>query len=304
MVRLQTLDLRIGVRVPASQPNRNRMKARHLVVSVAMLSVAAWGQPQTPAAEAERAVRARVTEFLQYHVDANFRKAYDMVAEDTKEDYFASGKVQIRGFKIEDVKFTDNFTKATVTGTISKTFNVAGTDLPVTVPSTTTWKIENNKWVWYNDTTSAPVTPMGLATAVPASTLPPRTADNVGDGIPKNLDDKAISAAAQSILQQVSVDKKEITLAADKTSEERVIFHNAMTGSVQLELTVPDFPGFSARLEQTVVRAGGDVPVVFRYVPGDAPASRRDPISVQLAVQPLNQVFVIRVSFAAPAPLR
>ena len=73
---------------------------------------------------------------------------------------------------------------------------------------------------------------------------------------------------------------------------------------MQLELTAPDFPGFSARLEQTVVRAGGDVPVVFRYVPGDSPAGRTDPISVQLAVQPLNQVFVIRVSFAAPAPLR
>ena len=122
-----------------------------------MLPVAGLSQQQTPSAEADRAVRARVTEFLQYHVEANFRKAYDMVAEDTKDDYFASGKVQIKGFKIEDVKFTDNFTKATVTGTISKTFNVAGTDVPVTVPSTTTWKIENNKWVWYNDVKSGKV---------------------------------------------------------------------------------------------------------------------------------------------------
>jgi hypothetical protein len=302
MVRLQTLDLRIGVRVPASQPNRNRMRIRHLILFVVMLPAAALGQ-QTPAAEADRAVRARVTEFLQYHVDANFRKAYDMVAEDTKDDYFASGKVQIKGFKIEDVKFADNFTKATVTGTISKTFNVAGTDVPVTVPSTTTWKIENNKWVWYNDTKSAPATPMGLASASPAGAAPPRGADNGGDALPKNFDDKTISAAAQSILQQVGVDKKEVTLAADRASEEKVIFHNGMTGSVQLELTVPEIPGFSARLEQTVVRAAGDVPVVFRYAPGD-PATRRDPISVQLTVQPLNQVFVIRVNFAAPAPLR
>ena len=303
MVRLQTLDLRIGVRVPASQPNRNRMRIKFPILFVVMLAAAAWGQQQTLAEEADRAVRARVTEFLQYHVDGNFRKAYDMFAEDTKDDYFASGKVQIKGFKIEDVRFTDNFTKATVTGTISKTFNVAGTDLPVTVPSTTTWKIENNKWVWYNDTKSAPATPMGLASAVPAGAAPPSSAGNGVDGLPKNFDDKTISAAAQSILQQVGVDKKEITLAADKASEERVIFHNGMTGSVQLELTVPEIPGFSARLEQTVVRAGGDVPVVFRYVPGD-PAGRRDPIGVQLTVEPLNQVFVIRVNFAAPAPLR
>ena len=83
-----------------------------------MLPLIALGQQQTPPAEAEQALRARVTEFLQYHVDGNFRKAYDMVAEDTKDDYFNSGKVQLKGFKIDDVKFTDDFTKATVTATI------------------------------------------------------------------------------------------------------------------------------------------------------------------------------------------
>src|SRR5438876_4886979 len=149
-------------------------------------------------AEAEQALRARVTEFLQYHVDGNFRKAYDMVAEDTKDDYFASGKVQIRGFTVDDTKFTDNFTKATVTGTIAKTFNVAGTDLPVTVPSITTWKIENNKWVWYNDVKVAP-TPLGLASVVSAGAALPRSADNAVDAPPKTIDDKTIAAAAQSI---------------------------------------------------------------------------------------------------------
>ena len=116
-------------------------------------------------------------------------------------------------------------------------------------------------------------------------------------------DDKTVAAAAQSILQQVSVDKKVITLAADKPSEEKVVFHNGMTGSVQLELTAPEIPGFSVKLEQAIVRAAGDVPVVFRYEPGD-PAGRRDPINVRLTVQPLNQVFVIRVNFAAPGPLK
>ncbi|HSP66803.1 MAG TPA: hypothetical protein VLN48_03680, partial [Bryobacteraceae bacterium] len=64
--------------------------------------------------EAEQALRARVTEFLQYHVDGNFRKAYDMVAADTQDDYFNTGKVQIKGFTIDDVQFSENFTKATI----------------------------------------------------------------------------------------------------------------------------------------------------------------------------------------------
>ena len=267
-----------------------------------MLPLIALGQQRTAPPEVDQALRARVTEFLQYHVDGNFRKAYDMVAEDTKDQYFASGKVQIKGFKINDVKFDDTFTKATVTGTISKTFSVAGNDLPVTVPSTTTWKIENNKWVWYSEVKAAPATPMGLASASPVGAAPPSTQTG-GDALPQKFDDKTIAAAAQSILQEVSVDKKVITLAADKPSEERVVFHNGMTGSVQLELTVPEIPGFSAKLEQPIVRAAADVPVVFRYEPG-GPAGRRDPISVRLTVQPLNQIFLIRVNFSAPGPLK
>jgi hypothetical protein len=105
-----------------------------LVLLPLMLLAQAAGQQ-----EAEKALRARVTEFLQYHVDGNFRKAYDMVATDTQEDYFNTGKVQIKGFTIDDVQFSDNFTKASIRTTISRTMNVAGQDFPVLMPSITTW---------------------------------------------------------------------------------------------------------------------------------------------------------------------
>jgi hypothetical protein len=189
-----------------------------------------------------------------------------------------------------------------VTGTVSKTFNVAGQDMPVTAPSTTTWKLENGKWVWYKDAKDTWITPAGPSLAIASPTTPPQNADDAA-GLPNKLDEKTIAAAAQSILQGLRVDKKAITLSADKPSEEKVVFHNGMTGSVQLELTVPEIPGFSAKLEQPIVRAAGDVPVVFRYEPGD-PGGRKDPINVRLTVQPVNQVFVIRVSFATSAPLK
>ena len=227
-----------------------------------------------------------------------------MVADDTKDEYFNSGKAQLLGFKIDDIKFTDNFTKATVTATMSKTVNVAGTDIPVTMPSTITWKIENSKWVWYTD--AKPGTPPGRRrgwhSPHKAPSVPPRAATTL-PALPKDFNDQTIAAAARSILQQVGVDKKEITLAADKASEEKVVFHNGMPGSVQAGAELlRKFPGFSAKLEQSIVRAGGDVPVVFRYEPGAAIRKRRDPINVQLLVQPLNQLFVIQVNFAAASP--
>ena len=251
-------------------------------------------------AEAEKALRARVTEFLQYHVDGNFRKAYDMVAADTQDDYFNTGKVQIKGFTIDDVQFSDNFTKATIRTTISRTMTVTGQEFPVLMPSTITWKVENNKWVWYKvpTTSETPFGPGALPSAL--GIAPTTTADPV---LPKDFNDKTIADAARSILQQVSVDKNEVTLESDKVSEARVVLHNGMPGSVQAAVSSPQIPGLTAKLEQSIVRAAGDVALVLRYEPGGQRAPR-DPVNVQLTVQPLDQVFTIRVNFGSPTPLR
>lgn len=267
-----------------------------LIFAAVLLPVMLLAQASAPP-EVDRAVRARVNEFLQYHVDGNFRKAYDMVAADTQDDYFNSGKVQIKGFTIDDVQFTENFTKAAVRTTISRNMNVAGQDFPVLMPSTTTWKIENNKWVWYKVPTTSD-TPFGPS-ALPSATgvVPTATAD---PALPKDFSDKTIADAARSILQQVSVDKNEVTLATDKASEARVVLHNGMSGSIQVELSAPQIPGFTAKLDQSIVRATGNVALVLRYEPGDR-SERRDPASVQLLVQPLDQVFAIRVNFAPSA---
>ena len=266
-----------------------------LVLLPLMLLAQAAGQQ-----EAEKALRARVTEFLQYHVDGNFRKAYDMVATDTQEDYFNTGKVQIKGFTIDDVQFSDNFTKASIRTTISRNMNVAGQDFPVLMPSTITWKIENNKWVWYKvpTTNDTPFGPGALPSALGGA---PATAAD--PALPKDFNDKTIADAARSILQQVSVDKNEVTLESDKISEAKVVLHNGMPGSVQAQVSTPQIPGLTATLEQSIVRAAGNVTLVLRYEPGGQRAPR-DPANVQLTIQPLDQVFTIRVNFASPTPLR
>ena len=252
-------------------------------------------------AEAEQALRARVTEFLQYHVDGNFRKAYDMVATDTQEDYFNTGKIQIKGFTIDDVQFSDNFTKASIRTTISRNMNVAGQDFPVLMPSITTWKIENNKWVWYKVASKTPDTPFGPGALPSALGVAPTAAAD--PALPKDFNDKTIADAARSILQPVSVDKNEVTLASDKVSEAKVVLHNGMTGSVQAEVSAPQIPGLTAKLEQSIVRAAGNVTLLLRYEPGGQRAPSA-PANVQLTVQPLDQVFVIRVNFASPTPLK
>jgi hypothetical protein len=269
------------------------------VLAILLAPFALAQAPSTPAPpEVDKALRARVTEFLQYHFDGNFRKAYDMVAEDTRDAYFTMGKVQIRGFKIGDVSYSDNFTKAEIKTTMDRTVTVAGVEMPVSMPSTLTWKVENGKWVWYKVPEVGMAGPFGLISGLNSSpAVAPAGPATTVTTLPKDFDGQTMAAAARNILQQVTVDKKEVTLVTDKASEERVVFHNGMSGAVQLELSAPDIPGFTAKIEQRMVKGNSDAVLLLRYEP-TAGNQRRYPATVGLTVQPTNQTFVIQVAFS------
>src|SRR5579872_6889230 len=97
--------------------------------ALALLPVVALAQ--TPPPEVDQALRARVTEFLQYHVDGKFTKAFEYVADDTKEYYFNSQKVQFISFHLDDVKYSDHFTKAEVHAMVEHNWTFQGQKLPV-----------------------------------------------------------------------------------------------------------------------------------------------------------------------------
>src|SRR5215469_6737098 len=91
-----------------------RMVARSLLFLLPMLALA-QDQPASatppPPPEVDQALRARVTEFFQDFVDAKFFPAMELVADDTKEEYFAAGKTPLKAYKIHDIHYSDNFTK-------------------------------------------------------------------------------------------------------------------------------------------------------------------------------------------------
>src|SRR5258706_8270520 len=100
-VSLRPLEPRIGVRIPASQPQFSfMMRFGTLLLSITPLFLYAQ-EPKpasrpaaTPPGATDQALRERETTFLQYQVDGAFRKAYDLVAEDSKDFYFAIEKTK------------------------------------------------------------------------------------------------------------------------------------------------------------------------------------------------------------------
>ena len=266
-----------------------------------LLPIALFAQTAPPA-EVDQALRARVTEFFQDFVDAKFLPAMDLVASDTKEEYFAAGKTPLKSFQIQDVKYSADFTKAAVKMMVKRLWTIQAQEILVDVDMPTTWKIENGKWVWYHELApDAWVTPMGPSNV----DLITRKSDGTIGGIPQKLTQEAVDAAAKKILQQTGVDKPEITLAADKPSSERIVFHNGAPGSIHLDLYPPPLPGFSAKLEKADLNFGEDAVLNVSYQPpaqataGETP-SVPGPTAVFLVVVPFDKDFRIGVTFSRP----
>ena len=248
---------------------------------------------QAPLPEVDEALRARVTEFYQAHVDGNFRKAFDLVAEESKDTYFGANKTQFKSFTINKIEYSDNFTKAVVTLTVQRTMTVQLQQVAIPTTGPTNWKIENGKWVWYSDPGKNLGTPMGPSDANVIKPNPDGTIT-----VPKKLTPDMVAAAAQRILQQPQsgVSRSEVTLAADKASSEEVVFHNAVQGSVQVRLDMsPEVAGLHAELDKSSVNAGENAVVKLSYAPGEKPPA--SPVTLRLVVAPFSQVFTVTVRF-------
>ena len=245
--------------------------------------------PKVPE-KVDKALRARVNEFFQYHVDGTFKNALPLVADETQDEYFNSGKTKLKSFKVDDIKYSDKFDKATVTLTISRDWEIRMQNNTVTLPMVTTWKIEHGKWVWYHNKQGEWLTPMG----------PSAITKNV-DGtlrLPKINQDTA-AAEATRILNSTGADKLDVRFEAGKPGTDKVVFRNGAQGEVQLEVTpMEPVPGLTYKFDKLNVGAQQSATLTFQYEPQE----KTPPVEVQVpfTVIPFNITYVVIVHFPPP----
>ena len=280
------------------------MGARALFLFLPMIALAQnqdAGAGQAPAG-VDQALRARVNEFFQDFVDGKFLPAMDLVAEDTKEEYFAAGKTPLKEYKIRNIKFSDNFTKASVDLDVKRVWTIQAQQNVVEVPMNTTWEIEKGKWVWYHHAVdNAWVTPMGPSDVQ----LIQRNSEGAITGMPQKITQDSIAAAAKKILggQPTGVDRPEVTFSPDKASTEKVTFHNGAQGSIHLDLFPPPVRGLTVKLSKAELNFGEDASLEVAYDPsarkdGDPPLPQS--VAVFMVLVPFNQDYRLIVNFSAP----
>jgi hypothetical protein len=307
MVRLQTLDLRIGVRVPASQPILSQRSVAMKILSLFLFLVlfrpmiaqnAAGASPaKQPSPDVDQALRARVTKFYQAYLTGKFSEAYPLVAPEAQDAFFRADKPDYQECQISKIEYDENFNKALVTETCKGIWVWHGHTSPMEVPVESHWKLVDNQWLWYfakRTRVPNPFSPTGY------TELPPDDPEPTTRSLPvlKNM-----PAVAASILTQVKVDKNSVVLRADSDSKDTLQVRNDMPGEVNLIVGPSPLAGLKITASKTQLKANESAVVTFEYALDDKSIACSDcathvrSAQVQLSIMPTGQIFKIAVNF-------
>jgi hypothetical protein len=239
--------------------------------------------------EVDAALRARIRQFYQAHVDAKYRVADQVVAEDSKDAYFAAAKPKYLGFAIVKVTYSDSFTKAESIVSCEAEWYFHGNKSKVKVPATSLWKLIDGQWYWYVVPVTERQTPFGTMHYNAANQGPSPSAPIPGD--PQVL--------AQQILASVRADKKVLTLSSYRPSSGEVTITNGMQGSISLRADIDGrFPGLTFSLSKTELKAGETAILKVVCDPEDRVA--KPTLTAKIYVEPISQVLPVQLMFSIP----
>lgn len=234
------------------------------------------------------ALRARVKQFYQAHVEAKWRLADKVVAEDSKDTFLGADKIQIKDFEITRINYKENFTQAEVVVNTHRDWAIRGNRVIVPMPVNSLWKVIDGEWYWYTvPYTGGPrATPFGTMTG--GADTGPRVAI---PGDPNQL--------AQQLLNKIQVDKTDVMLSSYQTAQDQIVLTNQTDGEVRVEVVLDGtFPGLSATIDKPVVAAHDKATVLLKIDPKDR--SPKPMVAGRINVEPLSRSFAFRIQFAVP----
>jgi hypothetical protein len=122
---------------------------RFSLLLAACACVAAAQPVSAPPAGLEESLRERIRPFYQAWVDGHYRKAYEVVAEDSKDAFITQPKTHYDGFEIQKLVFSNDYTTAEVTTEVHTTMYFYGLAVPEKPKMESFWKIVDGQWYWY-----------------------------------------------------------------------------------------------------------------------------------------------------------
>ena len=250
------------------------------------LTLSLWvaaGFAQTPAdlfnkppADVDQALRARITEFYQDHVEGKFRQAEALVAEDTKDFFYNGNKTKYLSFEIKSITYSDGYTRAKAVVACEQFLPFPGFEgKPFPVPTPSHWKLVDGQWYWWVDPQQLGMTPFGLK-------MKPGPGVPAGQITMPNPEEVLKTAS-----EQVKADKQAVTLQPG--GSDRVTITNEAPGVMTISV-VGAILGVNVTLDRMDLKTGEKAVVTFRA------DSNARPGVLSIQVQQTNHVIPIQVA--------
>jgi hypothetical protein len=231
-----------------------------------------------PPAEVDKALRERIAEFYQDHVTGQFRKAEELVAEDTQEFFYNTNKPRYDSFEISRIDYSDNFTRAKATVLCEQNVLAPGFGGKFKVPTPSTWKLENGKWYWYVDQSTLNDTPFGRLKAVPAD------GKSAHASAPPPL---SSLGSADFALGKIKVDKDSLALKAGESAQ--LTLANAAPGL--MTVTWAKTEGFEITPGRVDLKAGEKATVTVKALAGAPKAS-----ALRFQIMPTMEQVAVKIT--------
>jgi hypothetical protein len=236
-----------------------------------------------PPQDVDDALRARIKQFYDYHVSGKYRQAEPLVAEESKDDFYGLSKPELHGYKIGNIEYSENFTKAKVVivGAMPVLLAWAGGKI-MDMPFASYWKIENGLWCWYYNKEALRHTPFGDVKTPPDA--------NVAKPSALPVMPTFSLAELQSALK---IDRTNIQLIINKPATVKVT--NTLPGPASLTVACPykDLAetGITATFDKKDLK-GGETATLTLVA---APNTKLGNIPLQIIISPTNQVLNLTV---------
>lgn len=216
-------------------------------------------------------------------LEKKYRQAETMVAEESKDDYYAGQKPDIKSFDIMTLDLLTNTTaKVTIRTKLLVLMPGAGAQV-FDMPSQSYWKLENGAWNWYIPEETKSATPFGKM--------------NSNGGTAGGLDMKGAAPGGidnpdvGSLLNKITIDRISVVLTA-KEPQQVVTISNGLPGPIDLTLDPHGklIKGITTDVSPLHLEAGEKATVTIRRT-GEGKVLDVVPVTAE----PFHRVFNIQV---------
>jgi hypothetical protein len=232
-----------------------------------------------PPQDVDDALRARIKQFYDYHVASKYRQAEQLVAEESKDDFYVLSKPELKAFQIGKIEYSDKFTKAKVViiGSMPVLLPMAAGKI-MDMPFASYWKIDNGTWCWYYNKEVSRHTPFG-------DVKEPSKPVASGSSTPAVPPAPEMIAALQSALK---IDRTSVKLVPGKPQIIKVT--NSLPGPASLSIASPyqalERTGIKATFDKKNLK-GNETASLTLSVDDKTPTGA---VPLMITVSPTNQV--------------